>query len=321
MTVLSAKSALLLPVSTDFFQTRLIGFTVFTSLACWLEGTQYASTSPGQTLLARIAFIAIAIAIWHGAYDATLARPRFEPLMGRWWLPVFASGYLILFGATLIAWYIAPAPTLVAFLLYSSWHFGTEQDAGRLTMGGAVSGFAFGALPTAAACYWRPEQVVTVFQAMLGSSADPAFPLHLTHACAALIWVIVALAASGAVLGLRGKAHTTRLSLLFLIALELILFRCCDPLPAFAIFFCVWHTPEHLVSTSLDGDDLFSPRIMWQNLRAGVPAWIAALVALAVGLARRPLTVAGYASGLFVLLSALTVPHMGLNEMRRLTKH
>jgi Brp/Blh family beta-carotene 15,15'-monooxygenase len=268
-------------------------------------------------LLAWIALIAIAIAVWHGAYDGTLARPRFEPWMGRWWFPGFASGYLLLVGATLIAWHVAPALTLAAFLLYSSWHFGTEQDVSRLTLGGAVAGFAVGAIPIAAACHWHPQQVVTIFRAMLGPSANPAFPLDLTRGCAALLWVIVALAALGALLGLRGQSHATRLSLIALIAVELLLFWCCDPLLAFAVFFCLWHTPEHLVSTSLDGDGHFTPRIMWQNLRAGIPAWIASLASLTVLLAFRPRSMTGYASGLFILLSALTVPHMALNEMRR----
>ena len=169
MISLSAKSALRPSVVNDFLGIRLIGFSAFTVLACWFEKSPYGSTGSGQALLARIAFTAIAIAVWHGAYDATLARPRFEPWLARWWFPVFASGYLILFGVTLIAWYAAPALTLVAFLLYSSWHFGTEHDVESLTLGSAVSGFAIGALPTAAACYWHPDQVVTIFRAMLGS--------------------------------------------------------------------------------------------------------------------------------------------------------
>jgi Brp/Blh family beta-carotene 15,15'-monooxygenase len=103
--------------------------------------------------------------------------------------------------------------------------------------------------------------------------------------------------------------------------MELILFWCCGPVPAFAIYFCMWHTPEHLVSTSLDSDGLFTPRIMWQNLRAGIPPWIASLAAMIVLLAFRPQSVTGYASGLFVFLSALTVPHMGLNEIRRFARH
>jgi Brp/Blh family beta-carotene 15,15'-monooxygenase len=102
---------------------------------------------------------------------------------------------------------------------------------------------------------------------------------------------------------------------------ELLLFWCCDPVLAFAVYFCVWHTPEHLVSTSLDDQSVFTPRIMWQNLRAGIPAWLTSLAALTALLAFRPQSVTGYSSGLFVLLSALTVPHMGLNEMRRFARH
>jgi Brp/Blh family beta-carotene 15,15'-monooxygenase len=321
MTLLSAKAAHLPCLPNDFAATRLIGFTVFTVVACWFQKSPYGSTGSGQALLARIAFIAIAIAVWHGAYDGTLARPRFEPWIGRWWFPAFAFGYLLLVGVTLIAWHVAPAFTLVAFLLYSSWHFGTEQDVERLTPGGAISGFAYGALPISAACYWHPDQVNTIFRAMLGSSANAAFPVELTRVCAALLWVIVATAALGASLGLRGKALSTRLSVMSLIAVELLLFWCCDPMVAFAIYFCLWHTPEHLVSTSLEGDGHFNPRIMWQNLRAGVPLWIASLAAMMVLLAFRPQSVTGYASGLFVFLSALTVPHMGLNEMRRFARH
>ena len=320
MTLRSAETAYLPSVPNDFAVTRQLGFTVFTVLACWFGKSPYGSTGSGQTLLARIALIAISIAVWHGAYDGVLAQPRFEPRMGRWWFPVFASGYILLVGATLIAWYVSPATTLVAFLLYSSWHFGTEQDVGRLTLGGAVSGFAYGALPIAGACYWHPDQVVTIFRAMLGFSANPAFPLDLTRMWAALLWVIVAVAALGALLGFRGKALSTRLAGMSLIGVELLLFWCCGPLLAFAIYFCVWHTPEHLVSTSLDRDGVFNPRIMWQNLRAGIPPWIASLAALSVLLAFRPQSVTGYASGIFVLLSALTVPHMGLNEMRRFAR-
>jgi Brp/Blh family beta-carotene 15,15'-monooxygenase len=321
MTLLSAKAAHMPCLTNDLAGTRLIFFTGFTTVACWFQKSPYGSTASGHALIVRIALIAISIAVWHGAYDGTLARPRFEPWMGRWWFPAFASGYLLLVGATLIAWHVAPASTLVAFLLYSSWHFGTEQDVERLTPGGAVSGFAYGALPISAACYWHPEQVNTIFRAMLGSSADSAFPLNLTRLWATLLWAIVAFAALGALLGLRGKAQSTRLSLTSLIAVELLLFRCCDPVLAFAIYFCMWHTPEHLVSTSLDRDGLFKPRIMWQNLRAGLPPWIASLAALTTLLALRPQSVTGYTSGLFVLLSALTVPHMGLNEMRRFVRH
>lgn len=321
MTLIAAQAEPLPRLPNDFAGTRLFAFTVITVVACWLEKTPYGNTGSCQALLTWLALIAISIAVWHGAYDGTLSQPLFEPRIGRWWFFSFAAGYLLLVGATLIAWHVEPAFTLIAFLLYSSWHFGTEQDVERLTLGGAFSGLACGALPISAACYWHPNQVNTIFRAMLGSSAQAAFALDLTRSCAALLWGIVAFAAFGTVLGLRGKAPSTRLSGMSLIAVELLLFWCCDPLIAFAVYFCLWHTPEHLVSTSLDRKGVFTPRIMWQNLRAGIPPWIAALTVLALLLAFRPQSVTGYVSGLFVLLSALTVPHMGLNEMRRLARH
>jgi Brp/Blh family beta-carotene 15,15'-monooxygenase len=288
-----------------------------TALVCRLQTSSYGSTRAGHDLLDSIALIAIAVAVWHGAYDAVLARPRFQPRLGRWWIPAFACGYLSLIVATLAMWHVAPAGTLVAFLLYSSWHFGTEQDAGPLTLGRAATALALGTLPIAAACAWHRNQVNEIFSSMLGAGGNALFAQQLSGSCAALLWPLVAVAALGACLGLLGTSRAARLTMLCLVALELLLFRVCDPLLAFALYFCLWHAPEHLVSTSLDRSGFFARRLMVRNLRAGVLPWLASLAGLAILFALRPRNPAGYASALFVFLSALTVPHMALNEMRR----
>jgi len=320
MNVLSAKLEAGPCAPNDFAATRLVCFAAATVLACCLDNMQPLSAGSGHAVLDATAVVAIAIAVWHGAYDGVLAKPRLEPWLGVRWAPAFAAGYLFLIAATLVAWRVAPAWALVAFLAYSSWHFGTEQDIQPIAGGAAIPAFALGGLPIAAACYWHPEQVSAIFRSMLGAAVAPAFSLHLIHVCAALLWVFVAVTLAGAALGLRGRAVSTRLALLSLVALQLLLFWLCDPVLAFAIYFCLWHTPEHLVSTSVNATGRFSPRVMAQNLRAGMLPWIASLAGLAVLFALRPRSLTGYVSALFVLLSALTVPHMALNELRRIPR-
>jgi len=302
----------------DFAGMRLIAFALVTAAACWFQRGWSNQPGAAHPVVDVIALVAIAIAIWHGAYDGVLARPLFERRLGRWWTSTFAVGYLLLAGAVFVAWHLQPEFALVAFLAYSSWHFGTEQESEPLSPRRAVAAFAGGALPIAAACHWHPDQVMTIFRSMLGSRSENAFPQQLIHACGALLWVLALVAVVGALPHILTALKTTRTSLLCLIALELTLFWCCDPVLAFAIYFCCWHTPEHLVSSSRDNNACYSARIMVSNLRAGMFPWLVSLAGLAVMLTLQPRIMTMYVSAIFIFLSALTVPHMALNELSRL---
>jgi len=273
----------------DFLPARLLVFALFVAAA---------SLSSMTPLLFAATLAAISIAVWHGAYDGVLARPLLEKRLGPAWLPSFAFGYLLLAGATVLLWFISPRLALPAFLLYSAWHFGTESQTGQLKWAGAVIGFCVGVIPIAAACHWHQPEVVTIFTSLL--RGDQPFAHDVASAAGQLMWPAVLVAGAG------------RISLLPLVALELILFRQCNPLLAFGVFFCAWHTPEHLLSSAQDRGR-FSLPLMWRQLRSGVVPWLISIAALGVFVARG----APYASALFIMLSALTVPHMTLNELRR----
>jgi Brp/Blh family beta-carotene 15,15'-monooxygenase len=208
----------------------------------------------------------------------------------------------------------------LAFLAYSSWHFGTEQESEPLSPRKAAASFAKGALPIAAACHWHPDQVAAIFRAMLGSTELSSFPQQLTHSAAALLWAFIVVAGLGASTDPGRTRRGIRILPVCLIALELLLFWRCDPVLAFAIYFCCWHTPEHLVSSSRDDRGVYSVPIMIRNLRAGVFPWLVSLAGLALMLAFRPHSFVMYVSAIFIFLSALTVPHMALNEVSRLTR-
>jgi Brp/Blh family beta-carotene 15,15'-monooxygenase len=297
---------------------RLIVFALFTALAC--GQSLWILPGPVHRVLLILALAGIAIAIWHGAYDGVLARPLLKPRLHDRWALTFAAGYVLLAGVVLAVWHVAPECALVGFLAYSSWHFGTEKDTEPLTPGAAVLSFAAGAAPIAAACHWHPEQVSALFGAMLGSAAGRGFAQQLTGALGAALWGIVALVALGATAEARAQSRQGAMQQVCLVVLNVFLFRCCDPVIAFAIYFCVWHTPEHLISSSRDGDGCYSPQVMLRNLRAGILPWIASLAGFSVLLAWRKSDLTAGVPALFLLLSALTVPHMALNEVRRFVR-
>ena len=320
MTVLSVVTNHEPRLADDFAVTRMTCFALVTAAACWCQRGWSGSLGAFHPLLDTLALAAIAIAVWHGAYDGVLAQPLLEHRLGKWWIPAFAAGYLLLAAAVITAWHFTPEYALVAFLAYSSWHFGTEQEIEPLSLRRAAAAFALGALPIAAACHWHPDQVSAIFRAMLGSTQGSLFSQQLTRAGAALLWVLAAVAGLQAFSGPGNPSRVTRLARVCLLALELLLFWCCDPVLAFAIYFCCWHTPEHLVSSSRDDNGCYSARIMFCNLRAGLFPWLISLAGLALMLTLRPRSLVTYVSAIFVFLSALTVPHMVLNELSRLTR-
>ena len=253
---------------------------------------------------------AILLAIWHGAFDGVLAEKALTPRFGaRWRLPFYAA-YLSLGAVVLLLWWNVPVIALSAFLLYSAFHFGTEAER-DLSPERLVTGLAAGFVPIAAACHWWPQQVATIFGLMLRHQAE--FASVLTGVAGRSLWPVVVVAGFAA---LRAQGLERFMSWM-LIATELVLFRGCSPVVAFALFFCLWHTPEHMLSTSLDNMGHFRSNHLLKHLRGGLLFWLVSLagVGLACGLGRHE--VLSDIGLLFIALSAFTVPHMALAELCR----
>ncbi len=303
----SARSVLL--------RERFILFALVTACCCTASALHLLD---GPAVL-PVALAAIAIAMWHGAYDQVQAQALLAPALGRRWLPAFLIGYAALAALTGVGWWAFPLGSLLLFLLYSAWHFGTEPELwtpGPLPAAGAL---ALGAVPIVAACHWHPAAVTPILAAMLGhSTGSPARAAALTAWLAHGCWPALAAAGLAIVCGLFGRALQARVELLAVLALQAALFFWCDPLLAFAAFFCFWHTPEHLVATSLPDARQQSLRAkLLSNLRTGFFPWLLSLVGLAVVFMLGHREAASYRADIFIVLSALTVPHMLLNELRR----
>ena len=294
---------------------RLVVFALVAGCCC-AASTLHLLDGPA---VLPIALAAIAIAMWHGAYDQVQAEALLAPMLGRRWLPTFLIGYAALAVLTGIGWWAFPLISLLLFLLYSAWHFGTEPELwtpGPLPAAGAL---ALGAVPIVAACRWHAAAVTPILAAMLGHGAGAT-----SRAAVLTAWLArgcrpaLAAAGLGIVCGLFGRPLRARAELLAVLVLQAAIFYWCDPLLAFAAFFCFWHTPEHLVATSLPDTLRRSLRAkLLFNLRTGFFPWVLSLVGVAVVFMMGRREAASYRAEIFIVLSALTVPHMMLNELRR----
>lgn len=262
---------------------------------------------PTSHLWVPVALVGISVAIWHGAYDAVLAETLWEPRYPGEWLLPFVSSYVGLAALVVVAWWIVPEAALIAFLLYSGLHFGMEAEPER-SPARLIGAAAFGLLPIAAACHWQAGAVSSIFATMLRGRVDAAE--SVTSVAALLLLPCILLSFITIV-----RSPLDAMRRVVTLAAQLLLFRFCPPVLAFAVFFCALHTPEHLVETSRTAAGSFSANRMWQNLRQGIVPWLISLAAVAIALIVGRHTAQAYTGEVFILLSALTVPHMVLGML------
>lgn len=240
-----------------------------------------------------IAALLFFLGVPHGALDPIFA----QKLMGlsRWqsWLK-FVLVYLILVGMTVIGWWQFPLFFMTVFLVLSIIHFSkdlahTTPTVSRLLYGGAVI-----VLPTA-----LHETVMReLFTRIIGApdSLKIVYFLHL------MVWpwmILISLAICFELINKRLSAlEITAMVLLSLLA---------EPLIAFTLYFCAMHSLRHLLrSQRYCGASVGKLMLVALGPMAGV-----AVMALA-GWVYLP-QVPGDARLLqivFVLLAALTLPHM-----------
>ena len=255
-------------------------------------------------LLALLAVILLGVP--HGALDGEIARPHLRPRFGRTWFIVFAAPYLALAASVLLAWQVAPLPTLAAFLACSAWHFGAE-DAGP--GGGAAEIAVRGGLPIAAPVLWQPEATARFLGVVAGvPMAQPPGWLLL----ASWAWLALAVAwAASCLLRRPGRGRA-----LVEPGLLAALFAALPPLTAFAIYFVCLHAPRHMAA--LASHPVRAPRV--RDRRAAVLRSLPITgLTLLIGAALWPLYAGPAPERLLALtlqgLAALTLPHLLLDGL------
>lgn len=265
-----------------------------------LAGPALAATTLLPPPVATVAALAaiIVLGVPHGALDGELARVALRPRVGHWWFLVFSAPYLLLAALVLLAWQVAPLPTLAAFLLGASWHFGTEEAGAD----GTLAVVATGGLPVGAAVLAHPAATAAIF-GMVSQTPMTWPPAWLLSG--ALIWLGSAILWTGR-LRRSGDLHRVAMPAAMLAGFVLL-----PPLTAFAIYFVCLHAPTHV--RSLIDDPRLAPRIQDERsaMRLAVPV---TLLTVLLGAALWPLHAGAAPARLLCLtiqgLGALTLPHM-----------
>lgn len=277
-----------------------------------------AAAIPVGTVLAVLVAV---IGLPHGAADHRFARPRLEPLVGAAWWVVFLAGYLVIAGAIVGGWFLAPAATIVVFFLASAWHFGQEEpDLGIGARRADLVRHAF-RLARGGLVIWVPVALQTDEVVRILSLAAPrGFGPDIQRAVDALVvcsWVMLAIAAVAwggqALAALASGGRRRRILLIddLMLASLVTLFAWANPVVGFLVYFCGWHSVRGLRRLRRELDE------SWSQLAVS----LAPLTVLAIGgialvaclLLRAPTWNETLIRATFVGLSGVALPHLLLH--------
>jgi Brp/Blh family beta-carotene 15,15'-monooxygenase len=213
----------------------------------------------------------------------------------------------------------------VIFLLLSAAHFGWDDPMWVASGSGRWAGlerYAVGSIPILLPIIAHPGEVTVVFSWLMPSRVllNPEAVAASGWMAAGVLLPVLALRA----LRLSQGGAMARASAAELVAIA-VLHVVCSPLIAFLTYFCGWHSMRHALELA---DHLAPGRPadgLKQFARAALPLTaVSVIAAIAVApligsVAAQPSEV--LATLIFVGLSVLTVPHMGMMAMERRAAH
>lgn len=273
-------------VGVWLLQLGAIGFAL-------VLGVTSAARDPG--LVAVIATATFLLGgLPHGAFDIHLAASRAR--LARSQLAIFTAIYVGLVALMLFGWAVAPAVVLPLFLFSAAFHFGEDWPETREPLFRAALGFA----PICAIAVGHLPEVERIFAAM----TTPAIALWAKDLLI-LAAPVTGLIAGTALVVIAQSSGWRRPAVFAALLTSLVVL---PPVIGFALFFCAFHTPRHLIALRKELAHWPKPRLI--AVGAGMTG-----LALAIGAIALPLTASGgiltAASG-FQLLAALAMPHQSM---------
>ncbi len=252
--------------------------------------------APGDAMVLWMLAAAVIAGLPHGALDAWVLRQTGQ---GRWFIAGLL-GYALAALSVILAWIFFPAILLGAFLFLAGFHFAISDPLAPTRRAALFEGLARGGAPLATPAFFHQERTAELFGMLASGGAGE----RLAEMLGLLFWPWLASLILALVLASRGAPRRVGFELLTLLAL----FALVPPLPAFAIYFALLHSPRSMVATlqktGLERKGWFFDAV-WPTLATIA----AALVIFATGMAGG-FSDAGVVRVLFVGLAAVTFPHV-----------
>lgn len=256
-----------------------------------------AGWNPSTETALAVAALAAVLGLPHGAADIVVGPRLIRPSM-------FQAAYIGLAAATIAAWFVAPAASLVIFMIISWWHFGSgdaehhpELGATRFGVGAMSAGLVLG-MPLLA----HSTVVTPIVDDMVGSRVNLGAEI-VSAAGAAMMLIAIACFLPAAIDAYRIRRWRVFVEVSVLAALALV----CHPLITFALYFSCWHSPRHVISLQLNRT----------AIRPALAASAATIVAAAGAWLVLSPSISTTVQVVFIGLSALTTPHLLVTELGR----
>jgi Brp/Blh family beta-carotene 15,15'-monooxygenase len=243
----------------------------------------------------------------HGALDPLIARRA-----GLWRTPLGFVGfnlvYVLVVVAVVLLWLVAPVLSLVAFLLVSALHFGSDWNSHRALWLRFLSGFGLLTVPA----FSHPEQVSAVYAVLAGDNAATVASVQAWLGPFALAGLLLA-----AVVAVRRRPHES-----IEIVLATVLALATEPLVFFVLYFCALHSFRHLKAGFRDERGGGRVSVLVVTVYTVVPLVVVGVLLLAFGSGSGPALSDQILQLVFIGLAGLTVPHMMVvtyeNRQRRM---
>ena len=238
------------------------------------------------------------VGLAHGAMDHRVGEILIRPKFGRAWPIVFTVAYLVFVAVGLAGWVVAPVAALAGFILYSTFHFGSDPSRES----GLIFVVSRGALPFLLPIAIHPGEVARLFS--LVATADIQLEQYaIPVAILTVIFLIATLTAAA-----RSRNYVHAIETVLLVALNVTN----PPLIAFGCYFVLLHSLGHMIELCGWLEPSSPLKGFFKVARESVPLTGLVLVSAAVG------STFAAGSGLepavlqtvFVTLSSLTLPHM-----------
>ncbi len=252
------------------------------------------------SLLIAVVLISI-FGLPHGALDPIVAY-RSGVWEKPWGLFFFLLVYIALCSSMILFWLFFPILGFALFMVLSAIHFGRDYQRYSAS---TIEQLCYGAFVLGIPVLFHQEKSSIIFEFLL-FGYEPKTLIMLIQTCA-IAGIIV--------LGLNIKHHS-KVALIELLSLVTVAWLL-NPLWYFVLFFCVLHSPRHLISSFR----LLEPKL--KSLGLFVMFFITLLtivigIGVAVFMKDDSLMIdAMTLQILFVGLAGLTVPHMLLIERER----